>query len=160
LVVGRYANDVLVWSETLTTSSGSQVCGSSTSTWNEEHLHRTVDIGWVETSSVTLRWTTTLSGSATSDESWGLSDVAVYTYDACDSVPVYQSDFALDGTSGGWLFVGPTPTTTTCGTSVLLGGYNVMEYDDELHRLFELPLHTSIKVSACVRACVSERVSE
>ncbi len=72
---------MLVWSESLTTgtSTGSQLCGSTLSTWTEERLHRSVDLGWITTSTLTLKWTSTL-GSAASDESWGLSTVSVYKY--------------------------------------------------------------------------------
>ena len=71
-------------------------------------------------------------------------DLDVYTYDACNAVP-YQSDFRNDGVSG-WIFVGATGTTTTCGSDVILGGYNVLDMTDQAQRLVELPMHTSLTV--------------
>jgi hypothetical protein len=58
----------------------------------------------------------------------------------------YQSNFAQDGAAG-YLFVDATAATTTCGSDTLLGGYDVLANTDEVHRLFELPMHTSIQVS-------------
>ena len=71
-------------------------------------------------------------------------DVDVYTYEACSAVP-YQSDFRNDGAKG-WIFVGATAGTTTCGSDVILGGYNVLDTTDQAQRLVELPMHTSLTV--------------
>ena len=71
-------------------------------------------------------------------------DVDVYTYEACSAVP-YQSDFRNDGAKG-WIFVGATAGTTTCGSDVILGGYNVLDMTDQAQRLVELPMHTSLTV--------------
>jgi hypothetical protein len=138
-----YANDVLVWSETLTYASGTHECGADNSVWKEERLSRTVDLGWIATDTLTLKWTTTLN-SAANDESWGLTDVDVYTYDACDAVP-YQSDFKYDGTTG-YYFIGATAATSLCNTDTLLGGYQILDYTDEVHKLVDLPMHTSMQV--------------
>ncbi len=71
-------------------------------------------------------------------------DLDVFTYDACDAVP-YQSDFRNDGALG-WIFVGATASTTLCGSDVVLGGYNVIDTQDQIQRLVELPMHTSLTV--------------
>ena len=74
----------------------------------------------------------------------GLVDVDVYTYEACSAV-AYQSDFRNDGAKG-WVFVGATAGTTTCGSDVILGGYNVLDKTDQAQRLVDLPMHTSLTV--------------
>ena len=109
----------------------------------EEKLIREIDLGWVNSDDVTLKWTSTINSDAT-DEAWGLEDVDIYTYDACDAVP-YQSDFEIDGDDG-WLLVGSSGGTTTCNGDVLLGGYATFDYSDMAQRLVDLPMHTSLQV--------------
>ena len=138
-----YADDVLVWNEQMYASSGANLCGSSNTNWNEQKVMREIDLGWVNSDIVMLKWTTTLN-SAASDESWGLIDVDVYTYSACDAV-AFESDFRHDGDDG-WMFVGSSGGTSSCNGEIILGGYNKLDYSDKAQRLFMLPLHTSMQV--------------
>jgi hypothetical protein len=138
-----YANDVLVWNEELSYSNGDELCGVSGNSWYEERIIREIDLGVIDQDTLTLTWTTNLNSDG-SDESWGLSDVDVYKYEPCDQI-VYDSDFALEGDDG-WLFVGSDGGTSTCDAEVLLGGYEILDYDDMASRLVELPVHTSIQV--------------
>lgn len=139
-----YADDVLVWEEVLTYDQGSQLCGSGNSNWHEDKLIREIDLGLMTETEVTLKWTTTLSSAAT-DESWGIGDLDVYTYDpTCEKIP-YLADFAADGDDG-WIIVGSDGGTSTCSGMTLLGGYNILDYTDKVSHLVNLPMHTSIQV--------------
>jgi hypothetical protein len=57
----------------------------------------------------------------------------------------YQSDFRNDANVG-WIFVGSSGATTTCGGDVLLGGYGQFDYSDMAQKLVNLPFHTSLQV--------------
>lgn len=72
-----------------------------------------------------------------------------YTYDACEAVP-YQSDYQNDDDDG-YIFHGSSGGVSYCDGTALLGGYNKLDLTDMVSKLVELPLHTSMKVRACIQ---------
>ena len=138
-----YANELLVWQETFSGSSGDQLCGRTNNNWHEDKIIRQIDVGFVTDSSITFEWSTTLSSGAT-DESWGLQDVDIYSYVDTDAV-AYESDFKNDGDED-WLFTGSDGGTTVCDGITLLGGYATLDKYDIAKYMVELDFHTSIQV--------------
>lgn len=133
-----FVDNQLVWSEAFDSTTGTaSICGG---TGVDAIVPVTIRIPHDE-STAKLKFATTIDQTGLS---WGLRSLSVYAHSPDENV-VYRSNFA---SVGDWVFDGATPAVSTCGDFGVLGGYNVLDYDDSVSLdLQDLVPHSTMTVA-------------
>jgi hypothetical protein len=136
-----FVDNKLVWSEGLTTiTTSDNLCGSG---MVERLFPVTVTVAHHE-GSAELRFTSTTNVAVNAVQLWGVKSINVLAHHP-DVAVVYESNFE---TAADWTFSGANAAVTTCGTTNVLGGYNVLDKTDSVTLfLDDLGPHSTMTVS-------------